>query len=134
MTIKVSNIDELLQYFEEKYPLSSQRYRGTLFERVVLIYLQNEPRFRSLFENVWLLGDVSDEYGIPKRDTGVDLVAKRRDNYELVAIQAKYYSQETKIYKRHIDSFLNEVGKSYYSEGMVVASTDDWSDYSNISI
>src|SRR5699024_6137133 len=45
---------------------------------------------------------------------------------ELVAIQCKYYSKDTKIRKEHIDSFLNEVGKSYYSEGLIVTTTDQW--------
>src|SRR5699024_6764221 len=46
---------------------------------------------------------------------------------ELVAIQAKYYDEETRIQKSHIDSFLNEVGKRHYSEGLIVTTTDNWS-------
>src|SRR5699024_4807194 len=45
----------------------------------------------------------------------------------LVAIQCKYYSKDTKIRKEHIDSFLNEVGKSYYDEGLIITTTDQWS-------
>src|SRR5699024_6296556 len=65
-------------------------------------------------------------YNIPKVDTGVDLVAKKAKTGDLVAIQCKYYSKDTKIRKEHIDSFLNEVGKSYYSEGLIVTTTDQW--------
>src|SRR5699024_11043850 len=40
----------------------------------------------------------------------------------------KYYSKDTKIRKEHIDSFLNEVGKSYYSKGLIVTTTDQWTE------
>lgn len=127
MSEQINTIEDLLNVIESKHPLDSQRDRGTLFERAVLVYLQNEPMYQRLYESVWLLNEVPLEYNIPQRDTGVDLVAKRRDTGNLVAIQAKYYNLNTKIYKRDIDSFLNEVGKSFYSEGMIVATTNDWS-------
>lgn len=104
-----------------------QRDRGTLFELLVAVYLKKEPMYARLFENVWKLNEVPAEYNIPKKDTGVDLVAKERDTGDLVAIQCKFYSEKTKIRKEHIDSFLNEVGKSYYSKGIIVSSTDGWS-------
>ena len=109
----------------------SQRDRGTLFELLVTAYLKKEPMYARLFDEVWMLSDVPEEYGIPKRDTGVDLVARNRETGELFAIQCKYYSKDTSIQKAHIDSFLNEIGKSYYAEGIIVTSTDKWSDNAN---
>lgn len=109
----------------------TQRDRGTLFELLVTAYLKKEPMYARLFDEVWMLSDVPEEYGIPKKDTGVDLVARNRETGELVAIQCKYYAKATTIQKSHIDSFLNEVGKSYYGEGIVVTSTDKWSDNAN---
>jgi predicted helicase len=106
----------------------SQRDRGTLFELLVAAYLKKEPMYARLFDEVWMLADVPEKYAIPKRDTGVDLVARNRETGELFAIQCKYYSKNTSIQKSHIDSFLNEVGKSYYAEGIIVTSTDKWSD------
>jgi predicted helicase len=108
-----------------------QRDRGTLFELLVTSYLKYEPMYARLFDEVWMLGSVPEEYGIPKKDTGVDLVARNRETGELVAIQCKYYSKDTTIQKSHIDSFLNEVGKSYYVEGIIVTSTDKWSSNAN---
>ncbi|KZR58957.1 DEAD/DEAH box helicase [Pseudobacillus badius] len=105
----------------------TQRDRGTLFELLVLAYLQKEPTYARLFDKVWKLSDVPDEYNIPKKDTGVDLVAKEKSTGDLVAIQCKFHSRKTRVRKEHIDSFLNEVGKSYYSRGIIVTSTDDWS-------
>lgn len=104
-----------------------QRDRGTLFELLVKAYFKKEPMYARLFDEVWMLADVPEEYGIPKKDIGVDLVTRNRETGELVAIQCKYYAKETTIQKTHIDSFLNEVGKSYYVEGIIVTSTDKWS-------
>ncbi|MFJ7684338.1 DEAD/DEAH box helicase [Peribacillus butanolivorans] len=105
-----------------------QRDRGTLFELLVAAYLEKEPMYGRLFDKVWKLSEVPEEYNIPKKDTGVDLVARKRESGELVAVQCKFYSKDTIIQKKHIDSFLNEVGRQYYSEGIIVTSTDRWSD------
>lgn len=104
----------------------TQRDRGTMFELLTIAYLQNEPTYKRLFGNVWKISEVPEEYGIPKKDTGVDLVAKERQTGELVAIQCKFYGKDKKIRKEDIDSYLNEVGKTYYSKGLIVSSTDEW--------
>ena len=43
--------------------------------------------YARLFDEVWMLGDVPEEHGIPKKDTGVDLVARNRETGKLIAIQ-----------------------------------------------
>lgn len=101
----------------------TQRDRGTYFEYLVRAYLKNEPTFKNEFQNVWMLSEVPTEFGIPKIDTGVDLVAQKYTG-ELVAIQAKFYNHA--IQKSDIDSFLGELGKDYYESGIIVASTDKW--------
>lgn len=100
-----------------------QRERGTLFEKLVLAYLKNEPTYKTLYQNVWLLADVPGEYGISKKDTGVDLVAQQR-NGDLVAIQAKFYTH--KVGKDAINSFVAELGKSYYQRGLIISTVDEW--------
>lgn len=101
----------------------TQRDRGTYFEYLARAYFQNEPTYQNEFKNVWMLSDVPAEYGIPKADIGVDLVAEKNTG-ELVAIQAKFYNHA--IQKSNIDSFLSELGKDYYETGIIVASTDKW--------
>lgn len=101
----------------------TQRDRGTYFEYLARAYFQNEPTYQNEFKNVWLLADVPEEFGIPKVDLGVDLVAEKYTG-ELVAIQAKFYNHT--IQKSNIDSFLGELGKDYYESGIIVASTDKW--------
>lgn len=104
-----------------------QRDRGTLFELLSKIYLSNEPMYSHRYDAVWMLNEVPEQYHISRKDTGVDLVARIRDTGKLVAIQCKYYPKNKKIDKKDIDSFLNEVGKRQYSEGIVFSSTDNWS-------
>ncbi|MFB5339211.1 DEAD/DEAH box helicase [Enterococcus faecalis] len=116
--------DELIQLAREQSS-EVQRDKGTLFEKIAQIYFKNEPTYKNLFSDVWLLNEVPEEYAIPKKDTGVDLVARNEATGELTAIQAKFY--DNKIYKRHIDSFLAELGKSYYSDGIIVYSLDSLS-------
>ena len=101
----------------------TQRDRGTYFEYLARAYFQNEPTYQNEFKNVWMLADVPEEFGVPKVDLGVDLVAEKFTG-ELVAIQAKFYKHT--IQKSNIDSFLGELGKDYYESGIIVASTDKW--------
>lgn len=104
----------------------TQRDRGTMFELMSRTYFKNEPMYNRLFDAVWTLNEVPTEYGIPKSDTGVDLVARERDTGSLVAIQCKYYSEDKTIQKSDIDSFFNEVGKKFYSKGIIITTTDKW--------
>ena len=122
---------EKLLYQIDEVANKVQRERGTLFEKLVKTYLKNEPTYQNLYENVWLLNEVPDYYGIPKKDTGVDLVAKQY-NGDLIAIQAKYYKD--KIGKNEIDSFVSETGKTYYQGGLIVSTVDEWTDNARYTI
>ncbi|HGK2375740.1 TPA: restriction endonuclease, partial [Streptococcus pneumoniae] len=51
------------------------------------------------------------------------LVAEQK-NGDLVAIQAKFYTN--KVGKSEINSFVAELGKSYYQRGLIVSTMDDW--------
>ena len=95
-----------------------------MFEEVVKSYLLNEPVYKNLYDDVWLLSEVPAEYHIPKKDLGVDLVARHRDSDELTAVQAKYY--HGKVGKDTINSYVAELNKNYYADGLLVATTDDW--------
>lgn len=104
--------------------IDDQRDRGTAFEEMVLAYLKNEPTYHNKFSDIWMLKDVPDQYGIPKKDTGVDLVACDRITGELTAIQAKFY--QGKVGKDTINSFIAEFSKNYYAAGIIVSTTDEW--------
>jgi predicted helicase len=71
----------------------SKSEQGRNFERLVQLYLQNEPEYRTALREVWLLRevppDVRETINLPQLDEGIDLIA--RDQYDRYwAIQAKY--------------------------------------------
>lgn len=117
----MATFDQLVEQIDSN--LDKQRDRGTAFEKMVVAYLKNEPTYKQKFSNVWMLNEVPEEYGIPKRDLGVDIVARDFAG-NLTAVQAKYY--KGKVGKDTINSFVAEMGKDYYSAGMLVSSTDEW--------
>lgn len=117
----MATFDELVKQIDAN--LTNQRDRGTAFEHMVVSYLKNEPTYKHKFKNVWMLNEVPAEYGISKRDTGVDIVAEGYDG-KLTAVQAKFY--KGKVGKDTINSFIAETGKDYYDSGMLVSSTDEW--------
>lgn len=118
----MATFNELVNQIDEN--IEQQRDRGTAFEKLAVAYLENEPAFKNKYSDVWMLNEVPEEYHISKQDTGVDIVARDRATGKLTAVQAKYY--RSKINKKNIDSFLAEVGKDYYSDGIIVTSTNDW--------
>lgn len=123
MDNSTKSFDDLINIINESAG-AIQRDRGTYFEELVQIYLQNEPIYKNLYSDVWQLKDVPVEYGISKIDTGVDLVARNRNTGELTAIQAKFH--RGKVGKGEINSFIADLGKSQYSAGMIVSTTDEW--------
>ncbi|MDW4356533.1 DEAD/DEAH box helicase [Mammaliicoccus vitulinus] len=119
----ISSFDNLLKQIE-KTSNNIQREKGTLFEKLVLAYLKNEPTYKALYKNVWELKDVPNELGLPdKKDKGVDLVAEQF-NGDIIAIQAKFYKNT--IGKAEINSFVAETGSNYYQGGLIISTVDDW--------
>lgn len=118
----MSTFNELVNQIDDQ--LTNQRDRGTAFEKLAVAYLKNEPAFKNKYSNVWMLNEIPDEFQISKQDTGVDIVAQDRVTGKLTAVQAKYY--KGKVGKDTINSFIAETGKEYYTDGMIISSTDDW--------
>lgn len=119
----MATFQQLIQQARDN--LTVKRDQGTAFELIVKSYLQNEPAYKQRYDKVWMLSEVPEEYGISHKDTGVDLVARNRSTGTLTAVQAKFYTG--RVDKGSIDSFISECGKNYYSDGLLVATTDIWS-------
>ncbi|MBC6415698.1 MAG: DEAD/DEAH box helicase family protein [Bdellovibrionales bacterium] len=103
----------------------SEKEKGSRFEKLMLSFFKTDSIYKNEFEEVWLWNQYPGRQG---RDLGVDLVAKKY-NGEKVAIQCKFYSTESTLTKTNIDSFLNELGKKEFSSGILVSTTDHWSDH-----
>lgn len=118
----MATFDELIAQVNDK--VKEKRDRGTAFEKIVVAYLKNEPTYHNKFSHVWTLNEVPDEFGISKKDTGVDIVAQDRITGGLTAVQAKFY--KGKVSKETINSFIAEYSKNYYEAGILVSTTDQW--------
>lgn len=112
--------------FDQLYFSStSERDKGTKFERFLKRYLEVEPKYADQFSNVWMWQEWPARAGRP--DTGIDLVAEDRYTGELTAIQAKFFDPSRPLQKQAIDSFFTELGKAPFTQGMIVSTTDKWS-------
>ena len=123
---RMSALQDLLKTFRDT--AKTEREKGTYFERLVKVYLQNEPMYKDMFggkvylweewRTHWMgLGNAD-----PQSDAGIDLVAVEdvADNPRVFAIQAKFYAEDAKIKKSDgIDSFLSALGKQPFTNGML---------------
>lgn len=106
--------------------------QGRLFEKFVKDYLTKSKIYGSAFETIWLWNEFP--YNNNKHDTGIDLVAKKQNSDEFVAIQCKCFDESSTIYKTHIDSFISDSGKSFnageenifYSQRLIVTTSAHW--------
>ena len=115
----------------EKYRSLSktEREKGTYFERLAMAFLSSDPVQSEEFEQVWTWQVWAPENGFNAKDTGIDLVAKLRNEAGFAAVQAKFYAADTRIQKSHIDSFISASGKSPFARRVIIDTTiRDWSD------
>lgn len=126
----MSSFGEVLDQLRENQP---QGKYGIAFEKLMVNFFKTDPVLSAEFDEVqrwdkW-------RYNGGKTDTGIDLVARRRDDGKWVAIQAKFYKPTTSIQKQHIDSFFEASGHSFQTESSVehfahryiISTTDKWS-------
>lgn len=119
----MTTIHDLLAEYTRIAP--NTRAKGLYFERLVKRYLETEPIYSGLFEDVWLWQDWPGRDG--KVDTGIDLVAREKYNGTLWAIQCKFYDPAHTVQKGEIDSFFEASGKAAFGKALVVTTTDKWS-------
>ena len=104
----------------------SEREKGTYFEELIRTYLRHEPTYADLYSDVWLLGEVPDEFGINRKDVGIDLVARTRGTGEFHAIQCKFHAEDHRIQKSDIDSFFTASGQKPFTHRLIVSTTNEW--------
>ena len=105
-------LNELLELFRESF--GNERDKGTAFEKIIKIYLENEPKYKAVINKVWTWNDFPYRENIG--DTGIDLVAETIDD-EYWAIQCKFYAEEHEITKGDVDTFLATSSKYFFVNG-----------------
>lgn len=120
-------ISELLEEFRKIF--GNERDKGTAFEKLIKMYLENEPKYMATLSDVWMWKDFPYRENIG--DTGIDLVAKTYEG-DFWAIQCKFYAENHEITKGDVDTFLATSSKYFYVDEMkksfkyrLIASTTD---------
>lgn len=106
---------------------------GSAFEKLMVNFFRSDPVLANEYEDVcrW----VDWRYNGSNADTGIDLVARRREDGRWTAIQCKFYKESTYLQKGHLDSFFEASGHSFSTENgpesfanrIVISTTDKWS-------
>jgi predicted helicase len=102
----------------------SQREKGDRFERLMQAYLRTEPGYVECYSDVWRWSEWSGNEGLG--DTGIDLVARERDEDGYCAIQCKFYAPDHLLQKQDIDSFFTASGKAPFKSRLIISTTDRW--------
>lgn len=120
------SIDDLLKTY--RVSAETERDKGTYYERLCKAFLLNDPVQAEQYSDAWTWTEWAPQHGLSGKDTGIDLVAKLRDEEGFAAIQCKFYSPKHKIAKADIDSFLAASSKAPFARRVVMDSTEvEWS-------
>jgi predicted helicase len=102
-----------------------KRDQGDKFERLIRAHLRTDPEWTAKFSDVWLWTDWPERAGRP--DTGIDLVAKNRDDEGYTAIQCKFYAADSTVAKADIDSFLSASSRPEFTQRYIFDTARAWS-------
>ncbi|RSZ66017.1 DEAD/DEAH box helicase [Corynebacterium hylobatis] len=106
---------------------------GLRFEHLMVRYFQLDPLMSSEYDEVYHWSKWP--YNGGRTDSGIDIVARNRDDHTWTAIQCKFYAPSSYLQKGDLDSFFTESGKSFTTERgketftnrIIVSTTDRWS-------
>ena len=119
----------------------SERDKGERFERLMQAFLKTAPMYAGIFEHVWMWADFPCKATFSDRDTGIDLVAQTHEG-DFWAIQCKCYSEDTRIDKPAVDSFLatsgkliaTEKGEVPFAQRLWISTTNNWGPEAEVTI
>lgn len=101
-----SNFQQALSLIRQKS--NNDKELGDYFERLCKVYFENDDVQKQYFSEVYTYSEWAKsrpEYS--SFDIGIDLVAKLRDEDGFASIQCKCYSDENRITKEDMDSFIS---------------------------
>ncbi len=102
-----------------------QRDKGDKFERLVKAYVTTDPAWAQKFSDVWSWTEWPGRG--TSTDTGIDLVARNRDDDGLTAIQCKFYAAGASVAKSEIDSFISRSAGAQWTRRYVFDTAAKWS-------
>lgn len=123
MSFPPSPLMTLLETFRAQ--AQTPREKGTYFEKLVKLYLTEEPYYADLYGGkVWLWEEWRQESrrrfkSDPGPDAGIDLVAETKDG-ELHAVQAKFYAADAQVNLETFGTFFTASSKKLFSRRLIV--------------
>lgn len=117
-----SAIRDLLERYRSG--AKSEREKGTYFERLCVEFLKHDPEMAQQYEDAWTFREWAETAGWKQTDTGIDLVAKLRDDGGFCAVQCKFYRADHHIQKSDIDSFFTASGKAPFTRRLIIDTTE----------
>ena len=102
----------------------TQREKGTYFERLCIEFLKHDPELAHQYEDAWTFRDWAEASGWKQTDTGIDLVAKLRNEDAFCAVQCKFYQADHRVQKSDIDSFFTASGKAPFTRRLIIDTTE----------
>lgn len=127
-------MSSLVDALNELRTLPSKAKQGLAFEKLMVNYLKTDPVQSAEYDEVYRWADWPHNGGT--RDTGIDLVARRREDQRWTAIQCKFYLESTTLNKQQLDSFFEASGRTFTENGedvthfanrLIISTTDKWS-------
>ena len=119
----MGNIYEALDYI--RTTATTEREKGTMFERLTRFFLKNDPLWKSRFSEVWMWSNAPTNDGA---DIGIDLIAQDREDGSYWAIQCKCLDDDATLHYQPVGTFYGKTGiDGTYPHTMIVTSASKYS-------
>ena len=114
----MGTIYDALEYI--RMNATSEKDKGTQFERLTRFFLKNDPLWKSRFSEVWMWAKAPTNDGA---DIGIDLVAQDREDNSYWAIQCKCLDDDATLDYKSVGTFYGKTGiDGTYPHTMIVTS------------
>ena len=114
----MGTIYDALEYI--RMNATSEKDKGTQFERLTRFFLKNDPLWKSRFSEVWMWANAPTNDGA---DIGIDLVAQDREDNSYWAIQCKCLDDDATLDYKSVGTFYGKTGiDGTYPHTMIVTS------------
>ncbi|MDK9347694.1 DEAD/DEAH box helicase [Propionibacterium freudenreichii] len=126
-------IHDVIERFREA---PSNGERGAKFERLMVEYFYTDPLLSVEYDEVCTWPEWT--HNEHTHDSGIDLVARNREDGTWTAIQCKFYDPKHYLQKGDIDSFFTASGKSWdgmrFDNRIIISTTDRWSGHAETAL
>ena len=126
------NLKDILKELGESS--HSFRDKGTRFEWLIKNWFLTTKLYSDNIKEIWLWNEFPYKNQFGGSDSGVDLVIHNQED-EYIAIQCKFYKQNSEISKSDVDTFISTSAKLFevngvkkkFSSRIFISTTNNWS-------